>query len=61
MKASDVLDKYREFNIYTKKDIYHLKCVELDPKYVNTKTHKDSQIKSIVSFFHLKPYHLQYF
>ena len=46
-----MLDNYREFNIYTKKDKYHLKWVELDPKYVDPKTYNESQIKSIVSFF----------
>lgn len=49
LKASNVLNKYKKFNVYTKKDTYNLKYVELDPENVGRKiTEKESQAKSIV-------------
>lgn len=49
-KASDILNKYKKYNIYTKRDTYNLKYVELNPESIDLKiTEKNSQPKSILS------------
>lgn len=45
-----MLNNYKKFNTYTKKETYNLKYVELDPNDIQL-AGKQSQAKSIVTLY----------